>query len=444
MKHMKKDLFTTVMMIFGSMVGAGLLLVPGRVMHYGFSALCGWIIASICSCVLGIIFSYTAVQDPDNNDTLTVSAQKIYGDLIGFLTAFYQSTYIMISIAAVMCTFVKYFSELFIIENDYLKFILCSVILFIFTFMHAVTLKSFDILKFFTSIKLIFFGGLSILGIVYLNPGRLIGLSEDIIQQATFKDLINGIVANIGKYGITGMLTCSSISLIAFAGLEVGVQDVNSIANPKATLPKATIISLILASSIFIFVYIFTANQVGHITVNTPVKAAIELIYPQYAQYLGKLIAIIASLGCLGTVLALGYIVPGIMAEGYTILQNDHQIYRSCRTNFPVFFGILSTGIIIVIMYCAFFISSGCFDLVSYFIVASYFKGVLIGIHKQINNILSSIAIVACLILLLGCESSQAINFILSNMVASSFFCLFKSNTNKPTMKNIIHNKKEK
>ena len=426
----KKGLFTTVMMIFGSMVGAGLLVVPSKVMHYGFSSICGWIIAALCSCVLGAIFSYTAVQDPDNHDTLTSSTRKIYGDLMGFFVCLYQLIYINLGVAVVMITFNKYFNQILCINNKHTEFALCSGIMILFIISHSTTKKSFDILKILTVIKLIFFGSLSVLGLICLNPAKLIGMPSDI--AINFSSCIEGIMQNINKFGIAGMFTCASISLFAFAGLEGGVQDLNSISNPKSTVPKATMISIILASVIFICTYIFAANQVSGISTDTPIKDAMEKMMvsfdlEQYSGYVGKIVAIIASLGCLGTVLALTYLTAGIAEEGYLIIMPHAKTYKTKSTSFPTLFGIFCALFVIFFIYYGLFISMDCLEVIPYFIVGTYFHGVLLSIKKQPKNrLLNTIGIITCIILLTGCDRSQAIYFIIANMIGASVFAIFK------------------
>ena len=82
-KQKKLGLFTLLMLTLGSMIGAGIFVVPNELRSYGVAASFGWILASLCAILLARVFGDLALQY--SGDSFPLAISRSMGQPSGFI-----------------------------------------------------------------------------------------------------------------------------------------------------------------------------------------------------------------------------------------------------------------------------------------------------------------------------------------------------------------------
>jgi len=404
----KIGLFNLAMLVIGSMIGAGLLVVPNQLIPYGFPSVVGWIIAALCGLVFAKIFVDIALF---KNEPLPQIIAGVSGPQLGFISTLSHWLFITCGSSVILFGFIHYLFEFLNLDHATLKFVVASLTIILLNIMHLFTAWGFQILSSITILKLILFGTCALFGMIQFNPLYVFGTAYDAAQP-----IVPTILKALSKDGslITGiLLACqaASIALFAFAGLESAAASSEKVKNPKFTIPRATIFGLLITSIIYFFTYVCVVSALEGTFSETPVKTAMvlvsnKLIGPWLAAPIGYFISIVAVLGCLGTLIGLVYISPNILFNGLRLAKPSLKMLKS-KTDLPLIPAFISLGFILLMTFLKYMTT---FDLsllspVScFFLTYFYSQCVLAHFRLMENKWISSLGLVACVILLAGCN----------------------------------------
>jgi len=413
-KSHKKGIFSTLMIVIGSMIGVGILIVPNTIIPYGFAGILGWILASICSLVFAQIFSDITVANGESakGGGLSSIARLEYGDRTGFLVGLSHWVFYIISASLVIRTFMQYLSTFYIIESDATKFIICSSIIIVFTVMHSLTSFAFKLLSGITLMKLSLFIPTALLGIIFFNASNVFGVPYN-TSSGLLVNAYEGLTLNSNSIwdAIPLIFKSASLALLAFAGLESAVASSESIRDPKTTIPIATILGVAISSFVFVCTHIFVVNALGSTIDNAPVRKAVEVIMSNtfgesIGQIAGNFVKVAAVISCLGSTLVMLFVSSNVLQDTIFIADEEiTNISERAHTGFPVLLGFISSTCIIVFVYLGYFVITDMSLIASsanFLLVYAYFQCVLVNLTRSKDIVLNLCGIAACAILFIG------------------------------------------
>jgi basic amino acid/polyamine antiporter, APA family len=403
-KNTKKiGLFNLSMVVIGSMIGAGVLVVPNDMMSFGFAGTLGWCLASVCSFVLASIFVKISLES-ENGVGLSQVVMKEYGAKAGFMSGFSHSMFLIISCAAILAAFINYLFDCCNLSGELTKFIISALVVSGMNLMHVFTSFGFKLLSGITILKILLFGSCAILGIVAFDAVKLLCLDSPV--NALNTPFVSQFISTI---------KASSVALFAFAGLENAAASSDLVKNPNSTIPRATMLGVVLCSIIYLLTHISVVNALGStIKSATPVKTALSiLIGNRFGTAIGgaagAVVSAIAVLGCMGTLLALIYVAPNVLYNNVKIAHHQYNSRRS-RTGLPIRMSILCSLAIIALAFCRYVLNldmTSIYSTCNFLLVYFYFQCVLVYYKTSHGSILSILGFAACLILLAGCNQTS-------------------------------------
>lgn len=414
-KNTKKiGLFTLSMIVIGSMIGAGIFVVPNIMMPYGISGTLGWIIASFCSIVLACIFVDITLTSSNEGGLVSIISRE-YGGQAGFLAGFSQWFYLLIALSSILFTFVDYFLDFLHLSGEINKFLISLIVVSSLNIMHIFTGLGFKLLSSITILKVLLFSCCPILGIVAFNASNVFGIDisgRSLLSLAKLAFIENRslVIPTIAK-----AVQASSIALFAFAGLENAAASSDVVKDPHKTVPRATMIGVLLCSVIYLFTHLCVVSALGYNThSDTPVKTALsQLVNQTFGHYpsvaIGLFVSIVAVFGCLGTLLAIMFVTPNVLYDNLKIADSNFKSRRS-RTGLPIKMSLICSLLVIVI---AFLKYVAVIDLAplqltaNFLLVYFYFKCVLAHFRISRNRLLTSLGLMACFILVVGCNTTS-------------------------------------
>jgi len=332
----KLGLWTSTSLVVGNMIGAGVFLMPAAMASFGSVGLLGWLFSGIGSFFLAKVFANLSKLLPHGTGGPYAYSKSGLGDFAGFLMAwgYFISncgglTAIVISFTAAMSTFFP-----ILVANPYVAVSTGLTTVWLLTYINnrgVVTSGKVQlvatILK-ITPLLLIAIGGLFFIKFKYFLPFNNSGGSV------------------LKAIGITGALT-----MFSYLGVESATIPAGNVDNPEKTIPRATILGLLIAGFVYILgsfsvMGIIPAKVLEHSV--TPYADAAIIIYGNNAKYWVSAGIAIAAFGALnGWILIQGQ-VPYATAKDKLF----PPAFGRLNKNGVPYFGILINSIVISIFIC--------------------------------------------------------------------------------------------
>ncbi len=269
-------------LIIGVMIGAGILMLPASMAHYGVYSLYAWIIAGLSALNLAFIFSYLIKNNPDCKDPASF-ANKYIGERAGFMISWWHWIGMTIGTALIAITLSSYLISLLGISTFY-----TFPIALAFTWLVLLLQSKYA----FASIGLLI--GLSVIKVAIL---LLISLSG--IAKLNWTALST--VHNTYSGSFSMLLSSLALAMFAFIGIESATLPGQDVENKDKIVPLATFTGAVIATIIYVLTYSVVVSVVPYnelITSSTPLgNAALRLIGPMGS----KLVAGLAVICCLGS-----------------------------------------------------------------------------------------------------------------------------------------------
>lgn len=309
-------LFTATCLIVGNMVGTGVFLLPAALAPFGSYAIIGWLISTVGAVCLAFIFSYLARRIPLSGGIYAYS-RKTFGDYIGFQVAWNYWIAACVGNAAFLIGIPAYLSILFpsLAEDRGLGLIVGFGIYWSFVAIHCLGIKEAAFVQNVTTIlKLLPLLLIPMFGLFFIQIDHFAFQMPSSANGSIFKVLAE-----------TTILT-----IWAFIGIESATIPAQAIKNPEKTIPRATILGVLISA----FIYISGAIAIIGLV------SSQELIQSQapYALAAGKLFPNISS-GWVEGLIALGAIIAGLgTLNGWILLQTQMPYAASKDGLFPKIF----------------------------------------------------------------------------------------------------------
>ena len=444
-----------------SMIGAGVLVIPKAILPFGFAGTIGWIAASICSFVLAKMFVEIVLsQKTDASSGIPGIIKSEYGPQQAFSVGLGQWLFICFGSSAVALVFIRSLANLIGLSNPIAEFLISSGVIIFFTILYHFSTAALGILSLLTFIKVLLFSTTSILGITDFNFNNFFGI---------YTNDIHGIFPTI-KYAFThlngesisfwscmsGIFKSCSTALFAFAGMESAASSSSSVKDPKKTIPKATVMAVVISSAIFILTHICTinalgGNQSGVPIDEEPVKTAVQILTKRHfgdsiSVIAGNVFTILAMVGCFGSVMTFCFTAPNCLYDTLSIAYPDlSKKFPRSKTGFPIQTGVASACVMSSIIFFNYFINSSISIVLDYslsLLISSYTQCAFVHLKRGKNLLLSFGAIFVCFFLMSGCSLPAIVFGLVISYIGNIIFLLLSKDKKEPEILDMEAEKK--
>ena len=236
-KPQKIGLITSTSYVIGSMIGAGIFLLPALLAPYGSISFLGWIFSAIGALILARIFGNFSKIIVNKSGGPYAYSKAGFGDFIGFLVAWGYWISIWVSNAAFAITIVgalSFFFPILDISPIY-RVLLALSIIWIFTWINTRGIKESGKVQVVTT-------ALKLLPLFFVIIAGL--FLFDINNFPSFN------LTNESNFAIFPVVAAAT--LYAFLGLETASIPAANVKNPEKTIPRATLIGTIIVALVYI------------------------------------------------------------------------------------------------------------------------------------------------------------------------------------------------
>jgi len=323
-----------VALVMGNMIGSGVFMLPASLAPYGGISLAGWLVSTVGSVLLALVFARLARLNPAAGGPYAYTRQA-FGDLAGFLVAWGYWISVWCANAALSVAFVGYLDPFVpgIVRNPASAAALAVGTLWLLTAVNVRGVRTAGRVQVVTTaIKILPLLIVGIAGLFALDPSHFA-------------------VADTSARAIAGGVTATAtLTLWAFLGLECATIPAGSIRDAAHTIPKATVTGTLLAGAIYI------VSTVGVIGVLAPATLGRTTApFAEAARALGgdraaAAVALGAAISCFGAlngwILIVGQLPMAVAQDGLF----PRAFGRVSSRGTPVFGmlvgGVLSTALV--------------------------------------------------------------------------------------------------
>ena len=299
----KFGLWTSTSLVLGTMIGAGVFLMPSALASYGSISLIGWLFSSLGAIVIAKVFANISKLIPSSDGGPYAFAKAGLGDFAGFLIGWGYLISVWTTNAAIAVSLVSAMSTFFPILAQDASIALATglVFLWLLTWVNTLGVIASGRVQLMTTILkivplvLVAFGGLLLLDPQNLLPFNMSGTSNWQAITAT-----------------------TTLTFFAFLGIECATIPSSSVDNPGQNISKATMFGVWIAAAIYIFSTISIMGMIpaSQLQVSiTPFADAAEKIYGHGAKYWVSAGAAVAAFGALNGLILVQGQMPYAMAK---------------------------------------------------------------------------------------------------------------------------------
>jgi APA family basic amino acid/polyamine antiporter len=299
----KFGLWTSTSLVLGTMIGAGVFLMPSALASYGSISLIGWLFSSLGAIVIAKVFANISKLIPSSDGGPYAFAKAGLGDFAGFLIGWGYLISVWTTNAAIAVSLVSAMSTFFPILAQDATIALATglVFLWLLTWVNTIGVIASGRVQLITTIlKIVPLVLVAIGGLLLLDPQNLLPFNQS------------------GTSSWQAITATTTLTFFAFLGIECATIPSSSVDNPGQNISKATMFGVWIAASIYI---LSTISIMGMIPASqlqvsiTPFADAAEKIYGHGAKYWVSAGAAIAAFGALNGLILVQGQMPYAMAK---------------------------------------------------------------------------------------------------------------------------------
>jgi basic amino acid/polyamine antiporter, APA family len=283
----KLGLWTSTSLVVGNMIGAGVFLMPAALAAYGSISLFGWVFSSIGAFLLARVFSNLSKLMPKADGGPYAYSRSGLGDFAGFLVAWGYWISIWCTNAAIAVSFVSALSTFFpaLATNAILAISTGLGVIWLLTWINTLGIVTSGKLQLITTI-------LKIIPLLLVAIGGLFFFKAE-----------NFIPFNMsGTSDFSAITATATYTFFAFLGIECATIPSGSVINPEKTIPRATMLSILITSVIYIVTSFSIMGMIPGKNLQhsvTPFADAAVIIWGRDARYWISAGVAIAAFGAL-------------------------------------------------------------------------------------------------------------------------------------------------
>lgn len=313
-------------LVVGSVIGTGVFGLPSALAAFGPISLVAFILVSIGSLALAVVFGRLAKRIPGSGGPY-LYARDAFGDFAGFLNAWSYWVTAWAGNAAIVVALVGYV-EVFVntSHNIFWSIIIAIIGLWIPVVINMMGIRSMGSAQtIFTILKIIPLAFIAIVGLFFLNPANF------------------GAFNSSGTNAWAALGGASAIALFAFLGIETASVAAGRVKNPGKNVARATVYGTILCALVYILgtlaVFGTVSNKALRVSTAPFSDAANAIFGGTLGGQLVAIAAIVSGLGCL-----IGWtLIVGEMPHAAAKDNMFPKVFATERRGMPIFGIVVST-----------------------------------------------------------------------------------------------------
>lgn len=403
----KMGLISLTLVTASNMMGSGVFMLPTNLAGIGSISLYGWIITIVGVIALALVFAKNSMITPRDGGIISY-ASDAFGPFIGFQTTICYWISAWVGNVALLVAGVGYLSYFFpVLKDPVASSVTAIVILWAFVALASLGANVAGRSQSFTACcMLVVVLGIGFVGWFWFKP-------------TLFTEVYNG----TKESNTSAIFSAASLALWGFLGVESAVVSTGQVEKPESTVPRATVLGLLIAAVCYVSSCTVIMGLVPHnelIGSSAPFADAARYMFGHFA---GEVVSALSVIACFGSI------------SGWLILQSEAPKAGAQQGLFPKFFadvnkndvpmkGLIFTGILMTII----LLTTASPDLASQFqiiVLMSVFASLLPYIY----------ALVALPIIMVARSLNKGFSFIFYCIMAVigviySLFALFGSGSN--------------
>lgn len=283
-------------LVTGNMVGSGIFLLPASLAAYGSISLFSWIVTAVGALLIALVFAKLANVMPLIGGPYAY-CREAFGDFVGFQMAYNYWIALWVGNAAIVVALTGYLSFFWplLAKNALWSCVVSICLVWLMTFINILGVRHAGIFQLLTTIlKLIPLLLIALVGVFYIHPHYLSAFNLS------------------GKSNLSAFSGAATLTLWSFIGLESASVPAGHVDNPNHTIPKATILGVVIATVVYLLssiavMGVMPLTELAHS--NAPYADAANIIFGPIGSILVATGAVISCLGALnGWILLQGQI----------------------------------------------------------------------------------------------------------------------------------------
>jgi basic amino acid/polyamine antiporter, APA family len=289
--------------VVGNMVGSGFYLSPSAVAPYGSLAIVVWALMGAGAICLGLTFAKLARLRPETGGPYAYT-RIAYGDFPGFLIAWVYWISIWASLPVIAIAFAGALIDMFPgLHSRILAAVLTLAAIWAVVLINLRGVKEAGLFaELMTYSKLIPFGAVAIIGVFYIDPTHFEAFNSS------------------GKPLLSATAALAPLTMFAYLGLESATVPAGDVKDPERTIPRSTILGIVIATLLYVFGTIAVMGIVPReqlVKSVAPFSDAAQILWGPWGATAISIAVILSSIGALnGWTLLMGQVPMAAARDG--------------------------------------------------------------------------------------------------------------------------------
>ncbi|HEJ0335102.1 TPA: amino acid permease [Klebsiella aerogenes] len=329
----KMGLAALTLVTASNMMGSGVFMLPTNLAGIGSVSLYGWLITIVGVIALALVFAKNSMITPRDGGIIAY-ASDAFGPFIGFQTTICYWISAWVGNVALLVAGVGYLSYFFpALKNPLVSSITAIVILWAFIALASAGAKTAGRSQSFTACcMLVVVLGTGIAGWFWFKP-------------TLFSEVYNG----TEESDLSAVFSAASLALWGFLGVESAVVSSGQVENPESTVPRATVLGLLIAAVCYVTSCTVIMGLVPHRELVISAAPFADAARYMFGEFAGEVVSALSIIACFGSI------------SGWLILQSEAPRAGARQGLFPAFFaqvnkndvpmkGLIFTGVLMTMV----------------------------------------------------------------------------------------------
>jgi arginine:agmatine antiporter len=310
----KMGLVALTLVTASNMMGSGVFMLPTNLAGIGSISLFGWVITIVGVIALALVFAKNSMVTPRDGGIIAY-ASDAFGPFIGFQTTICYWISAWVGNVALLVAGVGYLSYFFpILKDPLVSSITAIVILWGFIALASLGARVAGRSQSFTACcMLVVVLGIGFIGWFWFKP-------------ALFTEVYNGTKGS----DASAILSAASLALWGFLGVESAVVSSGQVENPESTVPKATVLGLLIAAVCYVTSCSVIMGLVPHSELVNSAAPFADAARYMFGEFAGEVVSALSIIACFGSI------------SGWLILQSEAPKAGAKQGLFPKFFAVVN------------------------------------------------------------------------------------------------------
>lgn len=297
--------WSSVSLVVGNMIGAGIFLTPAVLASYGGISLLGWLMSTVGAVFIAMLFSRLSKLIPNAQGGIYAYTREGLGEFPAFMVSWGYWFSNLTTNAALAVAFISYLSVLIPFVNSSVVISAAFAILtvWLLTWVNTFSLKKIGQLATVTTI-------LKTLPIIAISVAGLFLFQSSHFQPFNLS----------GQSNWQAMVAATAVTFFSYLGIESATIPSQGILDPEKTIPFATRWGTTIAALIYIlssFSVMGIISPADLANSSAPFADAAAVIWGEEARYIVGFAGTISAFGALnGWILVMGQVQQATANDG--------------------------------------------------------------------------------------------------------------------------------